>query len=277
MKMINIGCGDTFHPDWVNLDLVSNHPDVRAVDLTCGLPYPDASADVTYSSHVLEHLRPSEADFFLREQRRVLKPGGTLRIVVPDLEQICRLYLQWLEAAESGKPGAPFKYDFTLLEMFDQTTREFSGGEIGRLYRSGNVEDLDYVLSRTGSEAARNLQGGDAPPQKSLMEKLRSPGGLSKAFRRARSKLGETAVALLVGGSARQAWREGWFRQSGEIHRVMYDRYRLRRLLASFDFQEIRVCGAEESRIPNYAGFHLDARGGNIRKPDSLFMEATRG
>lgn len=49
------------------------------------LPVPDASADVVYSSHMLEHLDRHEARSFLREVDRVLRPGGIVRLSVPDL------------------------------------------------------------------------------------------------------------------------------------------------------------------------------------------------
>jgi SAM-dependent methyltransferase len=67
---------------------------VRVRDLTKGIPHPAGSVDAIYSSHMLEHLEPNDALFVLRECYRVLRPGGTLRIVVPDLKFIVRAYLE---------------------------------------------------------------------------------------------------------------------------------------------------------------------------------------
>jgi SAM-dependent methyltransferase len=55
-------------------------------DLRQGIPYPDNSADVVYHSHIFEHLDRAYAGGFLLEIKRVLKPGGIHRIVVPDFD-----------------------------------------------------------------------------------------------------------------------------------------------------------------------------------------------
>ena len=68
-------------------------PDVVCWDLKRGIPFPDGTFDVVYHSHVLEHLGREDAPGFLRECRRVLRAGGSIRVVVPDLEQLARRYL----------------------------------------------------------------------------------------------------------------------------------------------------------------------------------------
>lgn len=66
------------------------------------------------------------------------------------------------------------------------------------------------------------------------------------------------------------------FRQDGEIHRWMYDRFSLGRKLAEVGFVEIAPCRADQSAIERFAEFDLDTRDGRVRKPDSLFMEARK-
>ena len=68
--------------------------DVVCWDLRGGIPFADGTFDVVYHSHVLEHIRREAASAFLVECRRVLRPGGILRVVVPDLEQLSRDYLE---------------------------------------------------------------------------------------------------------------------------------------------------------------------------------------
>ncbi|MEM8914108.1 MAG: methyltransferase domain-containing protein, partial [Planctomycetota bacterium] len=58
MKLLNVGCGGTHHPEWTNVDLVAADPAVTEVDIRRGLPFADASFDAVYHSHVLEHLPP---------------------------------------------------------------------------------------------------------------------------------------------------------------------------------------------------------------------------
>lgn len=80
---INIGPGGSPVDGWTNVDLGSG--DVFA-DLRRPLPFPDSSASHIYCAHVLEHLRnPDESHVFLRECRRVLRRGGKIRVVVPDI------------------------------------------------------------------------------------------------------------------------------------------------------------------------------------------------
>ena len=108
--MLNLGCGKTFHRDWVNVDFISSGPEVISHDLTQGIPFSSETFDVVYHSHVLEHFTALQGDFFIKECFRVLKPGGILRIAVPDLETIVRNYLQFLEQGLLNQPGAREKY-----------------------------------------------------------------------------------------------------------------------------------------------------------------------
>lgn len=58
------------------------------------IPVEDGSAEVVYTSHMLEHLDRKEAAMFIREARRVLCPGGILRIAVPNLRFHVDAYLK---------------------------------------------------------------------------------------------------------------------------------------------------------------------------------------
>jgi hypothetical protein len=69
----------------------------------------------------------------------------------------------------------------------------------------------------------------------------------------------------------------GRFRNEGEIHRWMYDRFSLARLLQEFGLVDIVVRTAGESYIPNWLSYKLDLEeNGTIVKPDSLFMEGRK-
>ena len=86
-QCLNIGCGRRYHRAWTNLDLEANEPTVIRHDVTLGVPFDEGHFDAVYHSHVLEHLRPQQGRELITECYRVLKPGGLLRIVVPDLER----------------------------------------------------------------------------------------------------------------------------------------------------------------------------------------------
>ncbi|MBK8640421.1 MAG: methyltransferase domain-containing protein [Chromatiaceae bacterium] len=105
--LLNLGCGSRFHPDWINMDVAPADPRVIRVNLSQGIPLPDRHCAVVYHAAVLEHFRPVDALGLLAECRRVLGPGGILRVGVPDLELLCRLYLNKLGAAVGGTPMPP--------------------------------------------------------------------------------------------------------------------------------------------------------------------------
>jgi predicted SAM-dependent methyltransferase len=123
---INVGCGLTPTKGWLNFD---NSPSVwlskmpyflsylfykvgllgtpkyhfietarfnhiKYANAAKRLPLPSASVDVLYSSHMIEHLDRAEATLFLKEARRVLRSGGIIRLVVPDLRKQVMQYIK---------------------------------------------------------------------------------------------------------------------------------------------------------------------------------------
>lgn len=92
MIKLHLGCGwRNFGDDWVHIDGGNydhlDHPDITK------LPYKDESVDLIYASHVLEYFDRDEAFTVLTEWMRALKPGGILRIAVPDFEAMALLYV----------------------------------------------------------------------------------------------------------------------------------------------------------------------------------------
>jgi predicted SAM-dependent methyltransferase len=120
---INIGCGRMPTPGWRNFDNsislhLSRFPglprilrglrliddsqyqfirfahenDIGFGDATKGLAIQDACVDVIYSSHMLEHLDRNDVTSFLKEAFRLLRPGGTIRIAIPDIKKMVDHY-----------------------------------------------------------------------------------------------------------------------------------------------------------------------------------------
>lgn len=77
---INLGCGENILDGWENHD--------ADVDISKRLPYPDDHADFIFCEHCVEHIPYPDAVAFFKECHRVLKPGGTVRITVPSIEQV---------------------------------------------------------------------------------------------------------------------------------------------------------------------------------------------
>ncbi len=274
-NLLNIGCGLVAHPAWVNLDCVAYLSTVQVHDIRKGLPFPDSSFQVCYSSHVLEHLTRTEAKSLLDECFRVLSSQGIIRVVVPDLEGIARSYLHTLEQVDSGNNVAILDYDWMLLELLDQMVRTSSGGEMGIYFRQPELKNKDFIESRIGSELKSYLAQQNNLKKLTIWEKLKSKS-ISQLVETLRISLAKYSVTVLSGKRARQAFEEGLFRNSGEIHRYMYDRFSLGRLLEQVGFVNVRVCQADESRIPGFNHYQLDVVEGRVRRPDSLFMEAMK-
>jgi SAM-dependent methyltransferase len=87
---LHLGCGPKRLPGYTHVDMSPEvQPDVvaNADDLRM---FQDASVDLVYASHLLEHFLLSRVDVVLAEWRRVLKPAGLLRVAVPDMDSMCR-------------------------------------------------------------------------------------------------------------------------------------------------------------------------------------------
>ncbi len=160
---LHLGCGLTTPRSWINLDgswnawfakhprlrrairavpiLPSSQldipwsPDILIHDVRKGLPFPDNSLSAIYSSHFLEHLYMREADALLEECFRVLRPGGVIRMVVPDLRAILSDYDGHAAATSNG--DAP-QADITVRKLLLRRQDPPRGNFIYRIYNSFN-------------------------------------------------------------------------------------------------------------------------------------------
>jgi predicted SAM-dependent methyltransferase len=92
-SLVNIGCGPKYIEGMVNVDGNIFRKKDLWLDVNLGLPFPNDSLRGLYASHVVEHFKIKSARKLLGEFHRVLKPGGTLRIVVPSLEYAVDAFL----------------------------------------------------------------------------------------------------------------------------------------------------------------------------------------
>lgn len=291
MKLLNLGCGKRIHTDWTNIDFVSTLDGVIAHNLTQGIPFPDNSFDVVYHSHVLEHFSQDTAKFFIAECYRVLRPQGVLRIAIPDLEQIAKTYLHALDGANAGAEDWAANYDWILLEMYDQTVRNCPGGEMVKYFQRETVPNEQFVLERCGVEAKKMIQGGyhhwektvstesvdSKNPVEQLVKSIYRTIRYPTTYGRNVLNNGRESILKVLLGSEYDNLQIGRFRQRGEIHQWMYDRYSLRVILESNGFSDVVPRLASESYIPDWKSFNLDTEpDGSTYKPDSLYMEAIK-
>lgn len=271
---INLGCGDVFveSQDWINLDYWPVSPSVKRANLLARLPLPSEGAKLVYASHFLEHIPKPDVAAFLKECHRVLEPGGVLRLVLPDLQEMASSYLKYREAGDHARA------DFLVLEIIDQCVRRTPGGELGRFYRSLREKPSEdakrmgaFIRERTGED----LQARPASIQKSI------------------TRLNWDTLALLSSrlcSRLQQIWLRTWMRglptaflsqnvslaSVGERHHWLWDFYQLQQALEIAGFTAVERCSAQDSTIADFPFFPLDVDNkGNPRKGgESMFVEA---
>lgn len=158
---LNVGCGKTAPPGWVNIDkapsvFLSRWPGVRRVlravrvlsdgqaeglptgvvhaDVTRRIPAEDSSVDFVYGAHMIEHLSRWQALAFASECRRVLRSGGILRVATPDLEAMIRDYVE---------DSSPFRGEYS--SRGDAFCAEYNA------YQDQPVNVLQFFLRRVFS------------------------------------------------------------------------------------------------------------------------------
>ncbi len=174
---INLGSGNRGVPGWVCIDrspsvLLSRMPVVKRALRRLGvlseahmtvwdpeikrhdirsLPYSDGSVDAVYSSHTLEHIYIDEARQVLRESARVLRPGGMIRIALPDATAIAQRFLDG-----GDDPDAGLEYNRALLAHPGSPLRGIgqitglAGGHIHRWQPSAPM--VKQMLEQAGFE-----------------------------------------------------------------------------------------------------------------------------
>lgn len=121
-RLLHIGCGEVVGKDFINLD-ARPFPHVHIVsrNLFRLQRIPDRSLDMVYMCHVLEHVPRSQIIPTLREMARVLKPGGILRLSVPDFDLLLALYeasgqdLRAIAPALMGGQDYPFNFHYAVF------------------------------------------------------------------------------------------------------------------------------------------------------------------
>lgn len=274
MKYLNLGCGNNYiaSEQWTNIDFISHSKDVRAHNLIRGIPFNDNTYDLVYHSHVLEHFTKEDAVKFIEECFRVLKPGGIIRIAIPDLEKIVREYLTCLEEGikDPDNQAINLNYQWIMLEMYDQTVRNYSGGKMGEFLIQDDLINEDFVFGRIGEEGRSYRY--KTSPNNPLMKK-----GLSKHIISFIKQIKNSLFYWIKDNRfIPKAYKIGRFRLSGEIHLWMYDTYSISALLKTCGGRNIQKRDAFTSYIKNWADFCLDGKDSIVRKPDSIFIEAVK-
>ena len=158
---LHLGCGEISRDGWANVDLVGAGAADFIWDLREPLPFPAGSVSAIFHEHLLEHLTYWQGVSLFRECRRLLRPGGILRLGVPDFGRYARDYADGGNFISRVRPGAPTRlmalaevaYCYQHVSMWDADTlvslfkeTGFTNPEVRRSgdSRLGTAPDTDY-------------------------------------------------------------------------------------------------------------------------------------
>lgn len=180
---VQFGCGLCAPEKWLNYDssptlrlqrvpllgtLVPSGPygrfpaNVLYGDVVKGLPLPDGAAELLYSSHVLEHLSLDDLRLALRNCRKVLRPGGVFRLVLPDIELLIDQYkadvatdaaIRFMENTLLGKKSRP--------RGIGSLVREWLGNS--QHLWMWDYKSLAAELQKAGFQSIRRAAWNDSP------------------------------------------------------------------------------------------------------------------
>ena len=152
MIKICFGSGGIRLDGWIHVDWnIACRPDVVA-DCGSRLPFTDAAADFLHSEDFIDQLPMPRAEVFISECHRILRPGGVMRLLTPDLRKLVGLYHhddRWLlELWETGV-GLPLRTR-TLGEVVNEGMRR-CGHEFvyDETTLRALIEARDFTVSRS--------------------------------------------------------------------------------------------------------------------------------
>jgi predicted SAM-dependent methyltransferase len=144
---LNLGAADDRFENYVALDFFSRNAGYGA-DLRYPLLIDDAVFDGIFTEHALEHLSYAEVARVLSECLRILKPRGTIRIIVPDLSLFVENYARkndtWFRAWEQAVLEPRGRSMISHLEALSFVTQEYG-------HRSAwDMDTMEKFLARAG-------------------------------------------------------------------------------------------------------------------------------
>lgn len=151
MQRLNIGCADVQPTTWTNVDRDVCGQEIVA-DLLDGLPFESDYFDYIVANHTIQMIRFDDLSRAFAELRRVLKPGGVLRILVPDAY---RAIYGWIDGsvaypvAPEIEPTPDGRFLRYLFWHGDARSAFTADSLIDALERSGFVEAATCFYGQT--------------------------------------------------------------------------------------------------------------------------------
>lgn len=185
-RRLNWGCGDHVAPGWINTDVKKNDGVDLVADIRDGLPVAAGALDYAVSIHALPELPLPEQVPALQELLRVLKPGGVLRLALPDLGKGIDAYLRGdlayfkVEEADAVSVGGRF-ITHMLWHGYSKTlfTPDFAA-EL--LTKAGFTEVEERGFGETGSDFPQITELDNRAEESFFIEGTRPVGDGGDAY-----------------------------------------------------------------------------------------------
>lgn len=200
VRKLQIGAGKNIKDGWLNSDLCPMSGKVLYLNARRRFPFADDTFDYVYCEHVIEHMAFPDGMRMLAECRRILKPGGSVRISTPNLQFLVDLcghrksglqerYLRWAVKTyvpEALSADAAFVVNMFMRNwdhrfIYDERTLRLALEHVG-------FQDIrEWPIQQSGDGHLRNLENVERmQPEflalESMILEARKPSGTPAAF-----------------------------------------------------------------------------------------------
>jgi predicted SAM-dependent methyltransferase len=176
VRRLNWGCGTSPDPGWINSDIKEDPAVDIACDILDGLPLEGDSIDYAVSIHALPELRLPDLGPALTELRRVLVPGGVLRLALPDLDRGIRAYLDGdrdyflIPDSDARTPGAKL---VTQMLWYGYSKSLFTEDFVCELLERAGFREITPCRYRQTASQYPEIVELDNRPEESLFVEAR--------------------------------------------------------------------------------------------------------
>jgi predicted SAM-dependent methyltransferase len=180
VQRLNWGCGSHVAPGWINSDVKDAAGIDLIADIRKGLPLVSESIDYSVSIHALPELTFSQQVPALQELLRVLKPGGVLRLSLPDLRKGIDAYMsgdgEYFKVDEDAAKSAGGRFIAHMLWYGYSRTLFTADFAAELLEKAGFMDVSECAFRETVSDFTEITALDNRQDESFFVEARRGPG-----------------------------------------------------------------------------------------------------